>query len=227
MVSHAFITFYHHVNWCWRVFLQTFKLHAGVLFLFLWFGYQNLSATDYVLSRFYFSPFAIRVWNQGFGRLVFITYPHCWRCQMKCAFVHKRVMTCILILTCYEKGAKCCEGWWKSLASHGGGHVVYSWCFRRSVRVNFFFLVRQMSDIWFLYLFIEPLVFWLCSSSTNRLITSKDHASVQLNVGHVDENGVYTGQFTTFALCGFVRAQVLPIVHVSFTSCSQGLAFVF
>ena len=47
-----------------------------------------------------------------------------------------------------------------------------------------------------------------CSSSTNRLITSKDVASVQLNVGHVDENGVYTGQFTTFALCGFVRAQV-------------------
>nr|PNR26676.1 hypothetical protein PHYPA_030157 [Physcomitrium patens] len=46
-----------------------------------------------------------------------------------------------------------------------------------------------------------------CSSSTNRLITSKDVASVQLNVGHVDENGVYTGQFTTFALCGFVRAQ--------------------
>lgn len=45
------------------------------------------------------------------------------------------------------------------------------------------------------------------SSSTNRLITSKDVASVQLNVGHLDENGVYTGQFTTFALCGFVRAQ--------------------
>jgi small subunit ribosomal protein S21e len=40
------------------------------------------------------------------------------------------------------------------------------------------------------------------------LITSKDVSSVQLNVGHVDENGVYTGQFTTFALCGFVRAQV-------------------
>eukprot|EP01018_Ginkgo_biloba_P013745 Gb_27652 [translate_table: standard] len=44
-------------------------------------------------------------------------------------------------------------------------------------------------------------------SATNRLITSKDHASVQLNIGHLDENGVYTGQFTTFALCGFVRAQ--------------------
>ncbi|XP_048321980.1 small ribosomal subunit protein eS21y isoform X1 [Ziziphus jujuba] len=44
-------------------------------------------------------------------------------------------------------------------------------------------------------------------SATNRLITSKDHASVQINVGHLDENGVYTGQFSTFALCGFVRAQ--------------------
>ncbi|KAG5244792.1 40S ribosomal protein [Salix suchowensis] len=44
-------------------------------------------------------------------------------------------------------------------------------------------------------------------SATNRLITSKDHASVQLNIGHLDGNGHYTGQFTTFALCGFVRAQ--------------------
>lgn len=48
----------------------------------------------------------------------------------------------------------------------------------------------------------------VCSSATNRLITSKDHASVQLNIGHLDADGIYTGQFTTFALCGFVRAQV-------------------
>lgn len=47
-----------------------------------------------------------------------------------------------------------------------------------------------------------------CSSATNRLITAKDHASVQINVGHLDENGIYNGQFTTFALSGFVRAQV-------------------
>ncbi|KAG2711415.1 hypothetical protein I3760_04G076100 [Carya illinoinensis] len=40
-----------------------------------------------------------------------------------------------------------------------------------------------------------------------RLITSKDHASVQINVGHLDENGVYNGHFSTFVLCGFVRAQ--------------------
>ncbi|KAJ6928696.1 hypothetical protein NC652_012736 [Populus alba x Populus x berolinensis] len=45
-------------------------------------------------------------------------------------------------------------------------------------------------------------------SATNRLITSKDHASVQINIGHLDSSGHYTGQFTTFALCGFVRAQV-------------------
>ncbi|XP_078160654.1 small ribosomal subunit protein eS21 [Carex rostrata] len=44
-------------------------------------------------------------------------------------------------------------------------------------------------------------------SATNRLITAKDHASVQINVGHVDENGIYTGQFTTFALSGSIRSQ--------------------
>ncbi|KAI6684923.1 hypothetical protein NL676_030836 [Syzygium grande] len=44
-------------------------------------------------------------------------------------------------------------------------------------------------------------------SATNRLITSKDHASVQINIGHLGPDGVYTNQFTTFALCGFIRAQ--------------------
>ncbi|KAB2606739.1 40S ribosomal protein S21-2-like [Pyrus ussuriensis x Pyrus communis] len=42
-----------------------------------------------------------------------------------------------------------------------------------------------------------------CSAS-NRLITSKDHASVQINVGHLDEHSIYT---FTFALCGYVHAQ--------------------
>ncbi|XP_027333451.1 40S ribosomal protein S21 [Abrus precatorius] len=44
-------------------------------------------------------------------------------------------------------------------------------------------------------------------SATNRLITAKDHASVQINIGHLDESGIYNGHFSTFALCGFVRAQ--------------------
>ncbi|XP_037467489.1 40S ribosomal protein S21-like [Triticum dicoccoides] len=34
-------------------------------------------------------------------------------------------------------------------------------------------------------------------SATNRIITAKDHASVQIIIGHVDENGLYDGRFTT------------------------------
>jgi len=40
------------------------------------------------------------------------------------------------------------------------------------------------------------------------LITAKDHGSIQINIGHLDGNGVYTGQFTTFALSGLVRRRV-------------------
>jgi small subunit ribosomal protein S21e len=43
------------------------------------------------------------------------------------------------------------------------------------------------------------------SSVSNKLITAKDHASVQFNVGHVDANGVYTHEFTPVAVCGFIR----------------------
>ncbi|KAI8847372.1 40S ribosomal protein S21 [Chytridium lagenaria] len=43
-------------------------------------------------------------------------------------------------------------------------------------------------------------------SATGRLITAKDHASVQINVGEVNANGVYTGQTKTYALSGFVRS---------------------
>ncbi|TPX68530.1 hypothetical protein SpCBS45565_g03038 [Spizellomyces sp. 'palustris'] len=43
-------------------------------------------------------------------------------------------------------------------------------------------------------------------SATGRLITAKDHAAVQLNVGDVDASGRLTGTFQTYALSGFVRA---------------------
>ncbi|KAE9963880.1 40S ribosomal protein S21 [Venturia inaequalis] len=43
-------------------------------------------------------------------------------------------------------------------------------------------------------------------SATNRIIKAKDHASVQISVAKVDENGRYTGENQTYALCGFVRA---------------------
>ncbi|GAB5356153.1 hypothetical protein AAMO2058_000266700 [Amorphochlora amoebiformis] len=42
-------------------------------------------------------------------------------------------------------------------------------------------------------------------SATNRLIAAKDHASVQINIGHVDSNGSYTNEYSTFALCGYIR----------------------
>jgi len=45
------------------------------------------------------------------------------------------------------------------------------------------------------------------SSATNRIITAKDHAFVQINIGHLYENDLYDGRFTTFAPSGFVRAQ--------------------
>ncbi|KAI3890403.1 hypothetical protein MKX03_028225, partial [Papaver bracteatum] len=31
----------------------------------------------------------------------------------------------------------------------------------------------------------------ICSSATNRIITAKDHASVQLFIGHIDDCGIY------------------------------------
>lgn len=89
------------------------------------------------------------------------------------------------------------------------------------------FLVYNMPDC---------LCFSRCSSATNRLITSKDHASVQINVGHLDETGRYTGQFSTFALCGFIRAQVrralfnsmsFALNYNSRTSCFSGCVFQF
>ena len=51
-----------------------------------------------------------------------------------------------------------------------------------------------------------PFFLSLLSSATNRLIEAKDKASVQINIGHVNADGVYTGEWTTLALCGFVRS---------------------
>ncbi|KAH9951232.1 40S ribosomal protein S21 [Amylocystis lapponica] len=43
-------------------------------------------------------------------------------------------------------------------------------------------------------------------AATNRLITSKDHASVQLSIVDVDADGRALPTSTTFALSGEVRA---------------------
>mmetsp|Transcript_64820 Transcript_64820/g.115321 ORF Transcript_64820/g.115321 Transcript_64820/m.115321 type:complete len:93 (-) Transcript_64820:53-331(-) len=42
-------------------------------------------------------------------------------------------------------------------------------------------------------------------SSTNQLITAKDHASVQFNIGLIDESGVYINEFKTVAFAGYQR----------------------
>jgi small subunit ribosomal protein S21e len=43
-------------------------------------------------------------------------------------------------------------------------------------------------------------------SWTNRLLTSKDHGAVQINVANVNPvTGVATGDSKTFTLCGYIR----------------------
>jgi len=42
-------------------------------------------------------------------------------------------------------------------------------------------------------------------SATNRILKSKDHSSVQINIGDVDADGKLSGKHKTIALAGFVR----------------------
>merc|ERR1712002_616103 len=42
-------------------------------------------------------------------------------------------------------------------------------------------------------------------SATNNLISAKDHASVQISIAEVDEEGRMTGGYKTYAFCGKVR----------------------
>ena len=47
----------------------------------------------------------------------------------------------------------------------------------------------------------------MLTHKSDRLITSKDHASVQISVADVDADGLAQSTSTTFALCGQVRSQ--------------------
>jgi len=43
-------------------------------------------------------------------------------------------------------------------------------------------------------------------AATNRLITAKDHASVQINIAEVDDNGrMINGKNVSYAFSGYVR----------------------
>lgn len=57
-------------------------------------------------------------------------------------------------------------------------------------------------------------------SVTNNLIGPKDHASVQLQVAQLDEDGKYIqGRYETYAFCGDVRSK--GGVDAAFTSLAQ------
>ncbi|KAI3891412.1 hypothetical protein MKX03_020694 [Papaver bracteatum] len=53
-------------------------------------------------------------------------------------------------------------------------------------------------------------------SATNRIITAKDHAFVHLNIGHIDENDIYTDQFCTFSLSDFLKDQCFSWLGLKF-----------
>jgi len=42
-------------------------------------------------------------------------------------------------------------------------------------------------------------------SATNRVLGPKEHSSVQINVGEIDEEGKYTRKNQTFAVAGYMR----------------------
>ncbi|VDI05366.1 small ribosomal subunit protein eS21-like [Mytilus galloprovincialis] len=53
--------------------------------------------------------------------------------------------------------------------------------------------------------FVDMYIPRKCSAS-NRIISAKDHASIQINFADVDTTtGRMTGSYTTFAICGGIR----------------------
>mmetsp|Transcript_48403 Transcript_48403/g.96869 ORF Transcript_48403/g.96869 Transcript_48403/m.96869 type:complete len:93 (+) Transcript_48403:854-1132(+) len=44
-------------------------------------------------------------------------------------------------------------------------------------------------------------------SYTNRILTSKEHSSIQINIGTIKNEEIYEGNFEIFSLCGKLRKQ--------------------
>ena len=42
-------------------------------------------------------------------------------------------------------------------------------------------------------------------SSTNKILTSKDHSSIQIKICCVNKDGYYEGKVETYVICGFLR----------------------
>jgi small subunit ribosomal protein S21e len=57
-----------------------------------------------------------------------------------------------------------------------------------------------------LFPFLNPPFSLVLSSASNRIISAKDHASIQINIADVDETtGRMTGTNKTYAICGAIR----------------------
>lgn len=71
----------------------------------------------------------------------------------------------------------------------------------KPILINFTYLIIFFS------LQVELYIPRKCDA-TNRIIKAKDHASVQINIVDIDENGrAIPGKNITYNLCGFVRSK--------------------
>lgn len=61
------------------------------------------------------------------------------------------------------------------------------------------------------------------STATNQLIIAKDHASVQINIGHLDENGIFNNETTTVAFSGFLRKKARSDHSLNVVAAENGL----
>ena len=61
-------------------------------------------------------------------------------------------------------------------------------------------------------------------SYTNRLISAKDHASVQLSVAELDQEGKATGSVKKYVLSGYLRKVGESDSALNYLACKDGLA---
>eukprot|EP00013_Stygamoeba_regulata_P007537 CAMPEP_0177642660 /NCGR_PEP_ID=MMETSP0447-20121125/7714_1 /TAXON_ID=0 /ORGANISM="Stygamoeba regulata, Strain BSH-02190019" /LENGTH=85 /DNA_ID=CAMNT_0019144851 /DNA_START=59 /DNA_END=316 /DNA_ORIENTATION=- len=62
-----------------------------------------------------------------------------------------------------------------------------------------------------------------CNAS-NRLITAKDHAAVQIPLVHLNSKGVATGEQSQYAICGYLR--VKGDADAAFTRIAEQAGFI-
>lgn len=69
---------------------------------------------------------------------------------------------------------------------------------------------------------VDPYLPRKCSA-TNRIITAKDKASIQLNFVGLNEDGVMDGSMTTYALSGYVRQKAESDGWITMMSSRDGI----